>query len=433
MSDDKGVVVPIWTLATSDVEPPSVGMDDTMSAERLTELRSALAAFIDEPIATLEVHALPPNTDRKRGIALDAASPLAQHLSQLISQSAKSTSAVVSASAGGEALFKMVVPAKFAADISRGLVKPMVAKGVSDAIRGPLVGPTGVVGHAAFVQVSESSAALSGGAAAAAAVSGGAALTVAAPLVLMAVAVGASAAAEHQRQVAIEHITQLLEELHEHLLDEERNELDGCRESIDKATVILLDEGKLGVALGLDSAVHEISKALAAANRRVERWKKALNSLSDPNSVDVDEITEAFPGVDTEGGRFRAHLEIAALAIALKRRVIVLQAVESAQLNPGNLLANFSRAIKADERNLETLEAGIAEVLMRLSRIQLARPKGLHSPVVTSGEADRLLRVAYRIRALGDGIHFDTKPTDVAIDIVRNNDGSVVVLPARAV
>ena len=46
------------------------------------------------------------------------------------------------------------------------------------------------------------------------------------------------------------------------MLDDERNELDDSRDAIDKATVILLDQGKMGVSLGLDSAVHEIGKAL---------------------------------------------------------------------------------------------------------------------------------------------------------------------------
>lgn len=63
---------------------------------------------------------------------------------------------------------------------------------------------------------------------------------------------------------------------------------------------------------------------------------------------------------------------------------------------------------------------------------QLARPRRLRSPVVTSGEVDRLLRTAYRINALGEGMSNDRLPTDVAIEIVRSNDGSVVVLPALA-
>ena len=63
-----------------------------MTAERLAELRNVLAALADSPIATLEVHPLPDILDRSRGIPLDAASPLAQHLSQLISKTASSPS-----------------------------------------------------------------------------------------------------------------------------------------------------------------------------------------------------------------------------------------------------------------------------------------------------------------------------------------------------
>ena len=161
-------------------------------------------------------------------------------------------------------------------------------------------------------------------------------------------------------------------------LDDERSELDGCRDAIDKATAILLDEGKLGVSLGLDSAVHAIGKALAAADRRLAKWQKALDNLPDGKAVEVDTLTEeSFPGIDDNGGTFRGHLELAALAVALKRRVIVLQAVEHAQLDPGNLFENFTRALKADQQRLEKLESSIAGVLVRLSTLELGRPRGL--------------------------------------------------------
>lgn len=246
----------------------------------------------------------------------------------------------------------------------------------------------------------------------------------------MAVAVGASAAAEHERRQAIEHIKELLEGLHEERLQDERTELAGCRDAIDKATSILLDEGKLGVSLGLDSAAHAIGKALAVADERLSRWRVSLDNLPDLKAVDLEALTKTFPGVDEPGGKFRTHLELAALAIALKRRMIVLQAVEHAQLDPDNLFENFTRALKSDQQRLVELETGITDVLVRLSTLELARPKGIRSPVVTSGEVDRLLRSAYRIHALGESAEADGTATDVAIEIVRNKDGSVVVLPA---
>ncbi len=246
----------------------------------------------------------------------------------------------------------------------------------------------------------------------------------------MAVAVAASAAAEQQRQQAIQHLTELLEQLHEQKLDDERNELDGCRDAIDKATAILLDEGKLGVSLGLDSAVHAIGGALAAAERRVVDWQKALDKLPDVKAVDVGTLTKSFPGIDEDGGTFRSHRELAALAIALKRRVIVLQAVEHAQGDPGNLFENFARALKGDQRRLDNLESSIAGVLVRLSSLELARPRGLRSSVLTSSQVDRLLHTSYRVHALGDGVSVNRSATDLAIEIARNKDGSVVVLPA---
>src|ERR1035437_1731529 len=432
MTDNSKAIVPVWMLSTGDVRVPAVTVDEQMTAERLTELRSVLAALADQPVATLEVHPLPDKVDLSRGIPLDAASPLAQHLSQLITQSARSSSVATTATVAGEGLYRMVVPAKVAAEFGQGLVRSMKSNAVAGGIHSALMDSTGVVAQATLVPVGEAAAAGAAGATAGVAVAGGVTLTVAAPLMLIAVAVSVSAYAEQQRQQAIEHITELLEQLYEQKLDDERSELDGCRDAIDRATAILLDEGKLGVSLGLDSAVHEIGKALAAAERRLAHWQNALDKLPDVKAVDVEILTKSFPGIDEYGGTFRGHLELAALAVALKRRVIVLQAVEHAQLNPGNLFENFVRALKTDQRRLDKLESSIAGVLVRLSTLQLARPRGLRSPVVTSGDVDRLLRTAYRVHALGDGVAVDSRATDVAIEIARNRDGSVVVLPALA-
>ncbi|MFD7603152.1 hypothetical protein ACFWAN_21990 [Streptomyces mirabilis] len=434
MTDDRKAIVPVWTLATGDVRVPALAGDEPMTAERLAELRSVLAGLADEPIATLEVHPLPDKLDRSRGIPLDAASPLAQHLSQLITQSARSSSVAATATAAGEGLYRMVVPAKVAAQFGQGIVRPMASKVAAGGIHSALVNSTGIAANATFVPVGKAAAAGAvggAGATAGVAVAGSAALTVAAPLMLMAVAVGVSANADYRRQQAVEHITELLEQLHDDKLDDERSELDGCRDAIDKATAILLDQGKLGVSLGLDSAVHAISKALAAADRRLTQWQSALEKLPDGKAVEIGTLTKSFPGVDDHGGTFRTHLELAALAIALKRRVIVLQAVEHAQTDPGNLFENFVRALKADQQRLDETESSIAGVLERLSALELARPQGLW-PVFTTGEVDRLMRAANRIHKLGDGVLANSRTTEVAIEIARNKDGSVVVFPALA-
>ncbi|MEU0216906.1 hypothetical protein ABZ281_18085 [Streptomyces sp. NPDC006265] len=433
MTDDRKGTVPVWMLATGDVRVPAVTGDGPMTAERLAELRGVLAVLAEEPIATLEAHPLPEQFDRGRGIPLDAASPLAQHLSQLITQSARGSSASATTTAAGEGLYRMVIPAKVAAQFGQGILRPMTAKGAAGCIRGPLVDSAGkIAGAATFVPAGQAAAAGAvggAGATAGVAVGGSAMLTVAAPLVLMAVAVGVSAQADSRRQQAIEHITELLEQLHEQKLMDEHSELDGCRDAIDKATAILLDQGRPGVSLGLDSAVHAINSALGAADRRLAQWQSALDKLPEGKAVELGTLTKSFPGIDDHGGIFRAHLELATLAISLKRRVVVLQAVEHAQSDPGNLFENFTRALKRDQHRLDALEASIAGVLVRLSGLELARTNGLR-PVFTTAEVDRLMRAAHRIHQLGDGVVVDSRATDVAIEIARDDDGSVVVFPA---
>ncbi|MGW4347848.1 hypothetical protein ACWEL8_22620 [Streptomyces sp. NPDC004690] len=433
MTDDRKPTVPVWTLATADVRVPGLPAGESMTAERLAELRGALAVMADEPIVTLEVHPLPDKVDRSRGILLDAASPLAQHLSQFVTQSTRSSLTAARATASGENLYRMVVPAKVAAQFGQGIVRPMVPKGAADGIYGALVNSSGrIAANASFVPVGGAAAAGTvggAGAAAGAAAAGGTVLAVAAPLVLMAVAVGVSAHADHKRQQAIEHITELLEQLQEEKLDDEHSELDGCRDAIDKGTAILLDQGKLGVSLGLDSAVHAINTALGRADRRLAQWRSALDRLPEGEAVELGTLTKSFPGVDEHGGTFRTHLQLASLAIALKRRVVVLQAVEHAQSDPGNPFENFTRALKRDQQRLDELEASIAGVLLRLSALELARPNGLR-PVFTTSEVDRLMSAAHRIHKLGDGVTVSSRTTDVAIEIARDKDGSVLVFPA---
>src|SRR3954465_8012703 len=193
MNDTDAKVVPIWTLSTSEATTlvPAVADQGTLTPERLTELRSALATFSSAPLVTLEAHPLAKKRERSAGLPLDALSPLAQELSRLVAANAKSVPAVAQIAESGEVVYKMVVPAKVAAQVVKGLVKPMKSKAVADGVHGSLVGAKGIVANASFVPVSSAGAAT--GTAMAGTAAAASMVTVAAPLVLLAVAVGASA------------------------------------------------------------------------------------------------------------------------------------------------------------------------------------------------------------------------------------------------
>ncbi len=356
MDGDNNPVVPVWTLATREVSvPTTIPGAEHMTPEVLRGLRTALAAMADVPIATLEAHPLPANLDRKGGIHLESTSPLATHLSQLISQTPKTTGSAAAGAAAGEALYRMVVPASVAKQVSEGMVKPIASKAVAGGIHGTLKGSSRIVSQATFVPVAGKTATT--GVAGGAAIAGAGVMTVAAPLVLMAVAVGVSAYADQQRQKAIENITELLEKLHDDALARERSALNGA-------------------------------------------------------------------------GKFRAHIELAAAAIALKKRVLVLQAVEHAQMDGSNPFESFVRTLKKDEQRVLELESGITEVLAGLSTLELTRSKRIADKfLLTSGEVDHLLRTSYKLRELGEDLP-SGNPTDVAIEIARDRDGSIVVFPA---
>lgn len=432
MSDKDKLVVPVWTLSTSDApRVPAVAGEDALTPERLTELRSALAMFSSVPLVTLEAHPLPKARERAAGLPLDAVSPLAQELSRLVAANAQNVPAVARVAESGEVLYRMVVPAKVAAQVGRGLVKPMASKAVANGVYDNLVhtATNVVAAKATFVPVETAAAGAAG--TAIGTVAAGTAMTVAAPLILMAVAVGASAYADHQRQEATERIAELLEKLHDDKLEQERNELDGCRDGIDKATALLLDRGRVGASLGLDSAVHAISTATANAVRRVQRWEAALGAIGG-NRIEVPDLEAAFPGISEEGGEFRTHVELAALAIALKRRVVVLQGVEAGQSDPDNPFENFVRSLKVDQQRIDELEARIGAVLLRLSALELRSPKRLIDKVMTRKQVDGLLDTSYRLRALGDGVGAAAPMAEVVIEIEKHSDGTLLVRPAYA-
>jgi hypothetical protein len=307
----------------------------------------------------------------------------------------------------------------------------MASKVVANGVYGDLVGSaTNIVSaKATFVPVQAAAAGAAGTVVGTAAA--GTALTVAAPLVLMAIAVGLSAHADRQRQAAIEHITVLLEKLHSDKLDHERSELDGCRDAIDKATALLLDRGRIGASLGLDSAVHAISTAAENAGRRLQKWEAALDAFGG-SRVGVDDLQDAFPGIGEEGGEFRTHVELAALAIALKRRVVVLQAVEAGQSDLDNPFEHFARSLKVDQQRIDQLEARISSVMLRLSTLELQSPKGLFDTFMSRGQVDELLEASYRLRALGNGVGPVSPTAEVVIEIEKHSDGTLLVLPAQA-
>lgn len=90
MSDVRGTIVPVWTLSTArGSKVPAIADEGVLTPERLSELRSALAAFASAPLVTLEAHSLPAKRDPSIGLPLDAMSPLAQELSRLMANSTK--------------------------------------------------------------------------------------------------------------------------------------------------------------------------------------------------------------------------------------------------------------------------------------------------------------------------------------------------------
>lgn len=407
---DHGNVVPFCNLPVEDTEIPDLMPAEPMMGDRLAEMRSALAAIVQTPIVGLETHPLPDNLNRSNGIKLSNTSPLAVQLGKFVATVPKMAAAV-----SGEGLYRMVVPAKFATQMGTGLVRSMTSNEVPGGIHSALTGRSGIVGQAAFVRVPRP---------------GLAALV--APLAMNFVAAGLSMHAERQRQLVLENITRLLDEMRDEMLKQERDKVNGCRGTLHKAAAILLDGGHIAASLGLDTSVGIINTATETANRRVETWQTHLDGYKNKRIHPLT-LAKDFPGIDSEGGRFRTELEIAMLTIALRKRVVVIQAAQHAQLNPTNPLKHFAQSLERDQNAIDQLETEITEVLSGLGAVRLDRARGIRDKIaLPTGDVDLILRTADSLRDLAR-TDFSQRQPDVAIEAAYDADGSVTVFPAVAV
>jgi hypothetical protein len=394
----EGEPLPFWILSSGPEEllPIDVRVKgEGLTAAKLQQLRSALAAFADDPPVTLERYELPAGTITGGHLVAQGA-PILKHLAQIIGPKAAAANGT---SGGGETVYRMVVDQRIAGHLAQGLARPMNAAG--GGIYGDILGQGGrIAAKARFMTV----AAAEGGGVGLAAAGGGAAIglggaaVAAAPFVIMMIAAASEIYAEEQRRRALERIESSLKELLNNDLDQEMAAINGAMPALAKATSLLVDEGRLGAALGIDAAANAIDTAIARAEHRAQRWLHDVSQLS--QKATVDQIEKAFPGVKDGDGRFVAELRMAGLAIAAKRRIMVLQAVEHAQINQGLSLKSFLAEIEHESTALNELEASLIDLLTRLSELPIRVGGGIRDRILLSHDADELLKWPERLRDL---------------------------------
>jgi hypothetical protein len=98
---------------------------------------------------------------------------------------------------------------------------------------------------------------------------------------MLAVAAASAIYTEEQRRRALERIESSLKELLKNDLDQEMAAINGAMPALAKATSLLVDEGRLGASLGIDSAAYAIDTAIERAKQRTQRWLQDVSRLSD--------------------------------------------------------------------------------------------------------------------------------------------------------
>ncbi|WP_312098779.1 hypothetical protein [Corynebacterium dentalis] len=427
--------IPVWNLVAENSTELSQVADSmpnvSMSPERLDHLRKLLTSFSDSPVATLEMHKLEAPTDAGAGVPLSSTSPLAKALAELVANTPEArklikvgSSAPRSAAKGSEVLYRMVVPAELSGKLKTGALRSMSAKGAKDAIHSQIVGGGRIAGNASFVPVSGARATVTG----ASAVGATGALTVAAPLVLFAVAAAATAQAEKKHDEALAKIEQLFTEFKEEKLKNEIVKLKSVSRSLRMASAALLDRVDPGKSLGLDNASGKLSDIVVEIEQRLEDWERSLNELRQEN-VDVKKLEALYPGILTGQGSFLIQLEIAKSAISLNRKLLVVQAVEHAQSQfEANALTNFIDQLRRDEGEINRLEARIQDLFRDISQLKLVPEKRpLRKIGYSQSDLKEFANQTLKLKSLAD-VPFQELPTDeMVIEIEQHGDGSLVV------
>jgi hypothetical protein len=197
--------------------------------------------------------------------------------------------------------------------------------------------------------------------------------------------------------------------------------------AISKATAVLADEGRLGASLGIDAAAHAVDTAVSRAERRLQGWETALSKVG--LTVTPDTLRRTFPGIESPHGEFRAKLEMAAFALSMKRRLVILQAAEHTRLNDGLALRRFTKELAKDSETLDELERRFTELVATISRLGLQAPDRRRNVLFRPGEVNNLLKWGPRLRKLADDTAL--KPigaSDVEVSLVVEDDGDVRIL-----
>jgi hypothetical protein len=125
---------------------------------------------------------------------------------------------------------------------------------------------------------------------------------------------------------------------------------------------------------------------------------------------------------------------MAGLAIAAKRRIMVLQAVEHAQINQELSLKRFLAEIEREATALDELEARLIDLLRKLSELPVRAGTGIRSRILLPHDVDELLKWPERLRDLRRReAPRVSSPGHIEIGIVLGTDGQARILEPAVV
>jgi hypothetical protein len=343
------------------------------------------------------------------GTPLAASSGLARQLMTVVERAGSNLPAT------GETLFRLELPA---GQTVSNLI-PAVGGGFRGMTR--LSGSTKIANHAKLLPV--------GGVAAGTAVALG-------PLLgIVALSVGAEMLANHQQEVKLEAIKQVVERLENHQLNELIAALDSADHVLEDAMAALLDRLHVPEAVGLGPTATHVKEIKALTHNWIRQWEQNVAPFADkPGGVPYDDVEEALGRVGIGGFQaFGLQVQLAYRAIALDSRTHLVAMAEATMSQPEETVEHFHATVqKRLAQNADQFER-LESLLWQLASIRLT--VGMARVDRRNRPADlqwRLVRVARALTQTPSPPPMLTADHHLILEAVRRSDGSVNVLAPRA-
>ena len=252
---------------------------------------------------------------------------------------------------------------------------------------------------------------------------------------IVALSVGAEMLANHQQEMKLEAIKQVVERLENHQVNELIAALDSADHVLEDTMAALLDRLEVPEAVGLGPTAARVKEIKALTLNWTKQWEQTVAPFADkPGGVPYDDIEQALGRVGIGGfPAFGLQVQLAYRALALDSRTHLVAMAEATMGQPEETVEHFHATVQRRlAENADHFER-LKNLLWQLASIRLT--VGMARVDRRNRPADlqwRLVRVARALTEAPSPPPMLTAEGHLVLEAVRRSDGSVNVLAPRA-